>query len=475
MAMPAPVPPELRGRAVVVVGLAQTGVAVAKFCARRGARVIVTDGKPADKLAGPIAQLDGVPVTWQLGGHDAHSFTTADLVVMSPGVPTLPEMVAARAAGVEVIAEIELAYRFLDPGAALIAVTGTNGKSTTTALTGALCEASGRPTFCGGNLGNMPLIDAVDHPANVPGGLIVAEVAAFMLENCTSFRARAGVLTNITEDHLDRFGTMARYAEVKGRIWDLQRPDDLAIANAADPWTVAETAGIPSQLLTFDSRPGTTAGRGAVVSTDRTQLVLRGVPGGGETEERYPTSDLVIVGNHNLENAMGAYLAARGVGVPGDAIRAGARAYRPLPHRMELVGDAGGLHYYDDSKGTNVASVAASVRGFPRPLVLIAGGVDKGGSYQPMLEALDGVCKGMVLIGQAAPLIRAAAAAHGVTYPVLDATTMHDAVRRATELCVPGDAVVLSPACASYDMFQNFGHRGRVFREAVAEVTRARS
>ena len=472
--------PDLRGKTIVVVGLAQTGIAVAKFCARRGARVVVTDGKPAGQLAGPIAQLAGVPVTWQLGGHDAHSFTTADLVVMSPGVPTLPEMTAARAAGVEVIAEIELAYRFLDPRAKLIAITGTNGKSTTTALTGALCAASGAPTFCGGNLGNMPLIDAVDHPANAPGGLIVAEVAAFMLENCTTFRARAGVLTNITEDHLDRFGTMARYAEMKGRIWDLQRPDDLAIGNAADPWTMAETAGIPSRLVTFDSRPGAdpvgaradVAG-GAVLSPDRREIVLRGATGGAD-EERYPTSDLVIVGNHNLENAMGAYLAARGVGVPIDAVRAGARAYRPLPHRMELVGDAGGIQYYDDSKGTNVASVAASVRGFPRPLVLIAGGVDKGGSYQPMLEALDGVCKGIVLIGQAAPLIRAAADAHGVRYPVVDATDMHDAVRRATELCGPGDAVVLSPACSSYDMFQNFGHRGRVFRDAVAQVTATR-
>src|SRR6266496_3955275 len=163
----------LEGKQVVVVGLALTGVAVAKFCAKRGARVIVTDGKPAE----------------QLGGHDLATFTSSDLVVMSPGVPTLPEMTAARNAGVEVIAEIELAYRFLDPGATLIAITGTNGKSTTTALTGKLCEHSGRPTFCGGNLGNMPLIDAVDHPANVPGGWIVAEVAAFMLENCATFSA----------------------------------------------------------------------------------------------------------------------------------------------------------------------------------------------------------------------------------------------------------------------------------------------
>ena len=458
--------PELAGKTVVVVGLAQTGIAVARFCARRGARVVVTDGKPADQLGPQMAQLAGVAVTWELGGMVEQTFTSADLVVMSPGVPTLPPMVAARAAGVEVIAEIELAYRFLVPGTTVVAITGTNGKSTTTALTGALCAASGRPTFCGGNLGNMPMIDAVDHPANAPGGLIVVEVAAFMLENCTTFRADVGILTNVTEDHLDRFGTMERYAHIKGRIWDFQRATDVAVANAADAWTMQETAGIPGQLYTFDSRPGAPHPvRGASMSADRTHIELR-LP----DLEVYPTSDLVIVGNHNMENAMCAYLAARTIGLPIATVRAGAKTYRPLPHRMELVGDRDDLYFYDDSKGTNVASVAASVRGFPRPLVLIAGGVDKGGSYAPMLEALDDACKGIVLIGAAAPLIRAAAAAHGATYPVLDATDMHDAVRRATELAGPGDAVVLSPACASYDMFQNFGHRGRVFREAVSAV-----
>ncbi len=459
----------LRGKKLVVVGLAQTGIAVARFAHRHGAEVIVTDGKPADQLAAKMAALDGVPVTWQLGGHDLATFTSADLVVMSPGVPTLPEMTAARAAGVEVIAEIELAFRCLDPGARLLAITGTNGKSTTTALAGALCAASGRPSFCGGNLGNMPMIDAVDHPANVAGGLIVVEVAAFMLENCTSFAADAGILTNVTPDHLDRFGTLERYAEMKGRIWDWQRADQVAIANAADPWVVRETADVRGQLLWFDARPGADVERGACLSADRREFLLRGVPGAA-AEERLPVDDLVIVGNHNLENAMGAYLAARACGVPIDAIRAGARSYRPLPHRMELVGDKGGIYYYDDSKGTNVASVAASVRGFPRPLVLIAGGVDKGGSYAPMLEALDGGCKGIVLIGAAAPLIRAACAERGVPYPVVDATDLHDAVARATALVGPGDAVVLSPACASYDMFQNFGHRGRVFREAVSAV-----
>ncbi|HEY6040329.1 MAG TPA: UDP-N-acetylmuramoyl-L-alanine--D-glutamate ligase [Kofleriaceae bacterium] len=458
---------ELQGKTVVVVGLALTGVEVAKFCASRGARVIVTDKNPAEKLAEPIKQLDGVPVTWQLGGHDVATFTNADCVVMSPGVPTLPEMIAARKAGVEVIAEIELAYRFLHPHAQVIAITGTNGKSTTTALTGALCAASGKPTFTGGNLGNAPMISAIDHPANSAGGLIVVEVAAFMLENCERFRAHVGVLTNITEDHLDRFGTMEKYAEMKGRIWDFQRTDDIAIGNAADEWVMREAQGIPSHLYTFDSRLNAATTHGAYLSRDRKQLVLMRPPHLGE---QYPVDDLVIVGNHNMENAMCAYLAARSVGVSVDDVRAGARGYRPLPHRMELVGDKNNIYYYDDSKGTNVASVAASVNGFPRPLVLIAGGVDKGGSYEPMLRALAGTCKGMVLIGKAAPLIRTAAEHHGVAYPVIDATDMHDAVRRATELATGGDAVVLSPACASYDMFQNFGHRGRVFREAVSAV-----
>ncbi len=461
---------DLDGKSVVVVGLAQTGIACAKFCAKRGARVTVVDIKSPEQLAKPIAELAGTAVRLEIGKpFDLTTFLAAELIVMSPGVPHGNETRAAMATGIPVMAEIELAYRFLDPRATILAITGTNGKSTTTALTGKLCEMTGRPTFCGGNLGNMPMIEAVDHPANSEHGLIVVEVAAFMLENCTTFRAHTGVLTNVTEDHLDRFGTMEHYAEIKGRIWDFQRPTDMAIANAADAWTMRETAGILSRLFTFDSRLGATlsTGRGALMSADRKEIVLR-LP----KEERYPVDDLVIVGNHNMENAMCAYLATRDVGVPIEAVRAGARAYRPLPHRMELVGDRSNLYFYDDSKGTNVASVAASVRGFPRPLVLIAGGVDKGGSYEPLFEALEagGVCKGIVLIGKAAPLIREAATAHHVTYPVLDATDMHDAVRQATELCVAGDAVVLSPACASYDMFQNFGHRGRVFREAVEAV-----
>jgi len=454
---------DLSGKRVVVVGLAQTGIAVAHFCHRRGAEVIVTDAKSEAALADRVAQLGGV-ARLELGGHDEHSFTSADLVVMSPGVPELAETRAARAAGVEVVAEIELAYRCFDPGAVLIAITGTNGKSTTTALTGTLCAASGRPTFCGGNLGNHPLIEAVDHPANAPGGLIVAEVAGFMLETCTSFRPKVAACLNITEDHLDRYGTMEVYASMKTRVYRWQEASDFAIANARDPRVMAGAEAAKGQLYTFDSEDE--VAQGACLSPDRKEIVLR-LPSG---EERYPTSDLPIIGTHNLENAMVAYLAARLAGVDAAVLGPAARTYVNQKHRMERVAEVGGVLFFDDSKGTNVAAVAASMRGFPHPAVLIAGGVDKGGSYQPMFEALDGVARGMVLIGEAAPLIRAAAEAFGVDYPILDATDMSDAVRKAAALAEAGDAVVLSPACSSYDMFKHFGERGMAFRAAVAEL-----
>jgi UDP-N-acetylmuramoylalanine--D-glutamate ligase len=456
----------LQDKVVVVVGLAQTGVAVARFLASRGARVIATDAKPAARLAAEIAQLDGC-AELDLGGHTLEHFTNADLVVMSPGVPELAETRAARDAGVEVIAEIELAYRLLHPGAQLVAITGTNGKSTTTALTGALCEASGRPSFCGGNLGNHPLIEAVDHPANTAGGLIVAEVAGFMLETCTSFRPKVAACLNITEDHLDRYGTMDVYASMKTRVYRWQTADDFAIANANDARVMDGARSAAGQLHVFDSRRPVD-GRGAWIDGD--QLVLELASG----TERYPASDLVIVGRHNLENAMVAYLAARLVGVEPEAISAGARAFRPQRHRMELVGRLGDppadVEYYDDSKGTNVAAVAASMAGFPRPAVLIAGGVDKGGSYAPMFAALDGVARALVLIGEATAVIEATAAEHGVDYPIVRAGSMDEAVRRATELAEPGDAVVLSPACSSYDMFNNFSERGDAFREALVRA-----
>jgi UDP-N-acetylmuramoylalanine--D-glutamate ligase len=454
----------LESARVVVVGLAQTGIATARFCASRGARVVVTDAKPASALEAQIAALRGA-AELELGGHDEATFRAADLVVVSPGVPEIPPIRAARAAGVEVIAEIELAYRCLHPQANLIAITGTNGKSTTTSLTGSLCRKSGRPTFCGGNLGNAPLIDAVGGPADTPGGLVVAEVAGFMLETCAGFRPKVAVCLNITEDHLDRYKTMEVYAGVKTRVFRWQREDDAAIANAACELSSAGARVGRAQTYLFDRRGE--VGRGAFLSPDRQEIVLR-IPSG---EERYPASDLPIVGTHNLENAMAAYLAARLAGVSSEAVRAGARAFRPEPHRMELVGHfLGDIAVYDDSKGTNVAAVAASVRGFPRKVVLIAGGVDKGGSYAPLFEALAPVARGLVLLGEAAELIERAAHEHAAgppAYPIERARDMDDAVRRAAALAREGDAVMLSPACSSYDMFSNFQARGMAFRAAA--------
>jgi UDP-N-acetylmuramoylalanine--D-glutamate ligase len=453
---------EIKGKRVLVVGLARSGVSAAKFCASRGAKVIVTDKAPAEKLGAAVEKLAGC-AELQLGGHRPETFRGVDLIVMSPGVPELPETTAARKAGVEVIAEIELAYRFLHPESKLIAITGTNGKSTTTSLTGAICAATGVPTFCGGNLGN-PLIEAIDTAANVSGGYVVAEVAGFQLETCTSFRPKVAAGLNITEDHLDRYGTMDVYAQMKNRVFEWQTAADHAIANAEDARVVAGAKRSRARYHEFSSARD--VADGAFLSAGRKEIVLR-MDG---REERYPTSDLVIVGTHNLENAMASYLAARLAGVEAEAIRAAAKAFRPLPHRMELVGELDGVTFYDDSKGTNVGAVAAALDGFPRPVVLIAGGKDKGGDYAPMIRALERTARAVVLIGEATPIIERAFAEHGVKFPTVKGGDMHDAVRRARELAQAGDAVVLSPACSSYDMFQNFEHRGRVFREAVSAI-----
>jgi len=456
---------DLKDKHVVVVGLAQTGISVAQFCLRQGATVTVSDGKSADALAEQIAQLQECNL--DLGGHTLGVFTSADLVVMSPGVPELDATRAARDAGVEVIAEIELAFRFFHPGATLIAITGTNGKSTTTALTGALCEASGRPTFCGGNLGNHPLIEAVDHPANVEGGLIVAEVAGFMLETCTSFRPNIAACLNITPDHLERYGTFDVYASMKTRVFSWLQEGDHAIANACDARTIEGASASAATVHLFDSTPDASPALGAALDSDEEMLLIAM----GDKVEHYPMRDLPVVGNHNMENAMAAYLCARLAGVEPGAIREGARNFVPQKHRMELVAQSGNIQYFDDSKGTNVAAVAASLKGFPRKLILIAGGVDKGGSYDEMFTVLADVAKGMVLIGEATPVIRKAAEALGASFPIVDATDMQDAVNKASALASPGEAVVLSPACSSYDMFKNFGERGMAFRAAIEQFS----
>ncbi len=449
-------PHELRGRRVLVVGLARTGVAVAAFCAGRRALVTVTDRKPATALAAEVAELRG-RARLELGGHSAATFLQADLIVISPGVPEIPELQAARAAGIEVTGEIELAARFVR--APIVGITGTNGKSTVTSLVGAILAATGRPTFAGGNLGE-PLIAAVDTPAAGPDGHLVVELSSFQLETCQELRPAVAALLNVTPDHLDRYPSMEAYVAAKGRIFQAQRAADFAVVKADDPiaWDLAAKGR--AHRLGFSSTRLLVEGGWL----EGPELCVR-LPGG--EVERYPSGELHIVGRHNLENALAAYLCARLEGSSPEVVRAAAREFRPLAHRMELVRELDGVAYYDDSKGTNVDAVAAALEGFPRKVVLIAGGRDKGGDYAPLRRALEQCARAVVLIGEAADRMQAALA--GVA-ELRRAATLEEAVATARDLARSGDAVVLSPACSSFDMFRDYAHRAAVFRAAVMEL-----
>jgi UDP-N-acetylmuramoylalanine--D-glutamate ligase len=450
---------DLAGKRVLVVGLGRSGTAVAILCAARGAEVTVTDKRGADVLAPALAELPRT-IKIEIGGHDLQTFRAADLIVLSPGVPEIPELVAARAAGVAVTGELELASRFVE--ATLIGITGTNGKSTTTTLAGAMMKASGRPTFVGGNLGD-PLALAVGTPAGAAGGACVVEVSSFQLETAETFSPRVAVLLNITPDHLDRYRDLEHYAETKARIFAAQGSSDFAVVNVDDPHVMRLTEGLRARRLGFSLEQR--LGEGAWL--DGEELIVR-LP--GARPESYPTTVPALVGRHNQANALAALLASRLTGAThAEALRA-LSEFQPLAHRMELVARAAGVLFYDDSKGTNVGAVVAALDGFPRPVVLIAGGRDKGGDYAPLAAAMGRVGRAAVLIGEAAEKI--AAAFHAVV-PVERAATMDEAVQVAARLAHPGDAVVLSPACSSFDMFRDYAHRAHVYREAVERLTGA--
>jgi UDP-N-acetylmuramoylalanine--D-glutamate ligase len=444
---------DLQDKRVLVVGLGRSGVAAAQLCAARGARVTVTDNRAAGDLGAALAALPA-GVAQELGGHPEAVFTGADLIVLSPGVPEIAPLRAARATGVAITGELELASRFV--AAPLVAITGTNGKSTTTTLCGAILAETGRPTFVGGNLGE-PLAEAVGTPAAGAGGICVVEASSFQLETVESFRPRVAALLNITADHFDRHDGIEGYAAAKARIFHAQRSGDFAVVNADDPLAMRVSEGVAARRVVFSTERRLTEGGWL----DGDSLVLR-LP--GAAEERYPAQLPALTGKHNQANALAALLAGRLAGATPEEARRGLLGFRALPHRMELVGEADGVVYFDDSKGTNVGAVVAALAGFPRPVVLIAGGRDKGGDYAPLAAALGAVGRGAVLIGEAAD--RIAAALPG-SLPVKRAATMEEAVRSAAALARPGDAVVLSPACSSFDMFRDYAHRADVFRAAV--------
>lgn len=481
----------LRGRRVAVIGLGKSGLAVVRFLAERGAQVTACDDRDEAALSAGLATVEpalkGGRVELRLGGLTTDALTGSDLIVLSPGVPPQREPIqAARAAGVPITGEIELASRFLD--APIVGITGTNGKSTVTSLCGAIAERTGRPSFCGGNLGT-PLIDAVGTEAAGPSGIVVVELSSYQLETAETLRCAAATVLNLTPDHLDRYPSIKEYGDAKARIFGNMPALGTRVLNADDAEVAAlfeRNLGVGLPALWFST------GRelpqqlfmerllrvGGFV--DGRELALRGAAGFARIaagapleEERYPIEELLLVGRHNQANVLAALLLMRASGLATYAeARAALREFRALPHRMQLVGEAAGVRYYDDSKGTNVDAVVAGLDGFPAPLVLIAGGRDKGGSYAPLRDVLSrSQTRGVIVIGEAAPLIREAL--EGVHFPVLPAATMDEAVQRATALCQTGDAVVLSPACSSFDMFRDYAHRAAVFCAAVAALPSA--
>jgi UDP-N-acetylmuramoylalanine--D-glutamate ligase len=435
---------ELTGKNVIVVGLGKSGVAAAKLCLARGAKVIGTDSAPAEKLSEDARALGTELV---LGGHAGVDFKRANLIVVSPGVPDFPELTAAELSGVEVIGELELATRFID--APIVAIGGTNGKSTTTTLVGDMFVAGGLKAFVGGNLGT-PTAEAV----GVNYDVVVLEVSSFQMERAQLFQPRVSVLLNITEDHLDRYASFLAYAEAKGNAFANQSPDDFAIVPEGDSDCLAQAKRGKAQLLRFGSY-------GDYVVSGRTVTESR-------SGEVFDLETSALHGRHNLENAAAAIAAARALDLSPVAIRKALAQFEPLPHRMTRVVSFGGVNFYDDSKGTNVGAAVTAVRGLSEMRgVLIAGGRDKQGSYEPLVSALEDKGRAIVVIGEAAERI---ASAVGSRVPVSRATSMDDAVNQAFSRALPGDAVLLSPACSSFDMFKSYAERGDRFVAAALRL-----
>ena len=428
---------DVAGKKVIVVGLGVSGIAACRLLVSRGASVVGTDAKST------VPPIEGVELV--LGGHA--SLEDADLVVVSPGVPMFPELAAALARGVRVWGEIELGVQALTHPAPVVAIGGTNGKSTTTTLVGELLAASGKRVFVGGNLGE-PLAAHADEPFDV----VVLEVSSFQMERVESFRPAVSVLLNVSADHLDRYESAAEYARAKGNAFGRQTEDDVAVVPFKDPVCLAQALRGQGRVLTF--------GTGGTIDV-RDDAIVDG-------EEVYLRSEIAVQGGHNALNVAAALAAVRPFSVPPAIVRQVLGSFAGLAHRMAFVRERAGVRFYDDSKGTNVGAAVTAVLGIAESrVVLVAGGKDKGGSYGPLASALRVRGRAAVLIGEAAPLI---AEAIGDALPVQRAATMSEAVAAAVKLARPGDAVLLSPACSSFDMFRDYKDRGDAFVRAVMEL-----
>jgi len=444
----------LTGRPVAVVGLARSGVAAARLLQAAGARVSASDAKPLASLSEEARGLSRLGVRLVADDAAGAGVTGAELVVVSPGVSLeAPQLAAARRAGASIIGEIELAWRALE--ADTIAITGTNGKTTTTALTGALLGEQHRPVLVAGNIGTPLAAHALTFP---PDGIVVCELSSFQLETTDAFQPRVAVVLNVTPDHLDRHHTFEAYVNAKARIFGNQTAADCAVLNADDAPTRALAERTRADVLWFSRK--TALAHGVFVRDGWIVAKLN-----GHVETICPLSDIFLRGQHNVENVLAATACALWTGLAPDAIRRGIARFRGVPHRIEFVRDLHGVHYYNDSKGTNVASTVKALESFSESIVLIAGGVGKGQDFGPLAEAAKGRVRQVVLLGQDAAKIAAALEPTGI--PLRSAVSIEAALHAARDAAEPGDVVLLSPACASFDMFDNFEHRGDVFRGLV--------
>jgi UDP-N-acetylmuramoylalanine--D-glutamate ligase len=453
---------KISGEKIVVAGLGRTGMSVALFLKRRGARVTVADSSTGPEMEERGFALRKMGIGVELGPHNPDTFENAGLVVLSPGVPhTIEPVKRAVERGIPVIGEIELASRFITEP--IVAITGTNGKTTVTTLAGKMLEESGLNTFVGGNIGN-PLIDYVDREEKAE--IIVAEISSFQLDTIESFRPRISVLLNITEDHLDRYDDFKAYVKSKGRIFENQDDGDICVFNASDGYIRSMEDKIKCGKMPFSGEESLKGYKEcAIISKNSIDIDS----GRGGFSVRF--SDIGIPGRHNIENVAAAALASFAAGGNAEGIRSALKKFRGLPHRIEHVAAIDGTDYYNDSKATTVDSVAKALEVFERPVILIMGGRNKGSNFSLLKKSVEKHVKKLIVIGEAQDEITASL---GDIAETVRADSMENCVKLAHGSAEPGDVVLLSPACSSFDMFTSYSHRGAVFRSAVEALERRR-
>jgi UDP-N-acetylmuramoylalanine--D-glutamate ligase len=447
---------ELKGKKVLVVGLGKSGLAAALFLRRRGAQVTVSDVRSAEALAKDIPSLLEAGIMVEAGGHGLLTFRRQDLIVVSPGVPlSTPEIVQVKSFGLPVIGELELAARFIK--GRILAVTGSNGKTTTTTLLGEIMKAAGMATLVGGNIG-VPVVSLVEESTDATWSVL--EVSSFQLESTDQFHPSIAVILNITPDHLDRHGSFENYAMAKERIFVMQDQHDFVVLNADNSRTADAALRTQAQVYWFSMEHAVE--RGAWLEDG--YVVFR-YGAGADVERVMPLKEIPLKGAHNVENVLAAVCASRLAGAAPKEIRQTIASFQAVEHRLEYVATINGVEFYNDSKATNVDATAKAVAAFPSGVHLILGGKDKGSDYTELTQLLRERVRAVYTIGSAAAKIESQL--HGVV-SLHSCETLGNAVQAAADAARPGEVVLLAPACSSFDQFDNYEQRGRIFKELVS-------